>query len=180
MSKTAKQEFVAKLQKRLNIKNVNAVPKVDKVVVNMGIGSLVTRKWLKNFEELEKNLNKITGQKPRLIKSKQAISNFKLRVDMPVMLQVTLRRNKAQDFLKKFNELVLPRVRDFAGLSAKNFDSGANMNIGLKSYDIFPELDPDDVTIPMWLQITIVSTTTNKEHSQGLLEEMWFIFKENK
>jgi len=176
-SKRMKKDQVASLQKKLGIKNLNAVPKIDKVIVAIGIGSLATRKWQKNFEEIENNLQKITGQKPRLIKSKQAISNFKLRVDMPVMLQVTLRRKKAYDFLDKLSKLVLPRERDFSGLSSKSFDTQANINIGLKNYDIFPELNPDDVTQPIWLQITIVSTADNNKHSQGLLEELGIIFK---
>lgn len=177
MSKTASKDIVASVQKRLGIKNVNAVPRIDKVIVTMWIGSLATRKGVKSFEELETNLKKITGQQPRLIKSKQAISNFKLRVDMPVMLQVTLRRNKAYDFLEKLTKLVLPRVRDYSGLVAKSFDPQGNMNFGLKTYDIFPELNPDDVTIPMGLQITMVSTTDSKEDTQVLLEELGFIFK---
>ncbi len=177
MSKSNVKEYVVNLQKKLDIKNVNAVPKIDKVIVSMGIGSLATRKGQKNFEELETNLKRITGQSPRMIKSKQAISNFKLREGMPAMLQVTLRRKKALDFLDKFTKLVLPRVRDFTGLSAKSFDSDANMNIGLKAYDIFPELKPDDVTIPMGLQVTVVPTTSDKDHAQKLMEELGFVFK---
>jgi len=159
------------------LKNINQVPKLDKVIVSIGIGSLAARKGLKSFDEIESNLRKITGQKPLLIKSKQAISNFKLRIGMPVMLQVTLRRKKAYDFLNRFNHLVLPRVRDFEWLSTKKFDRQANINIGLKNYDIFPELTPDDVTIPIWLQINIVTTSATKEASTALLEELWFVFK---
>jgi len=179
MSKS-KKDRVSSLQKRLSIKNVNAVPKIDKVIIAAGIGSLATRKWHKNFEEIEKNILAITGQKPRMIKSKQAISNFKLRVDMPVMLQVTLRRDKAYDFLERLTKLVLPRVRDFEWLIPKKFDQWANYNMGIKNYDIFPEIDLDNVTIPMWLQITIVPTTDDKEHAQALLEELGFVFVENK
>ena len=102
------------LQKKISVKNINAVPKLDRVIVAIGIGSLVTRKSLKDFDEFEKNLQKITGQKPRLIKSKKSISNFKLREGLPVMLQVTLRKAKAYDFVDRFVKLVLPRVRDFS------------------------------------------------------------------
>lgn len=187
MSKTSKtsssksnKDRVKSLQKKLDIKNINAVPKVDKVIVAIGIGSLATRKGHKNFEEIEHNLQIITGQKPRMIRSKQAISNFKLRVDMPVMLQVTLRREKAYSFLEKLTKLVLPRERDFEGLTPKKFDNAANYNMGLKSYDVFPEINLDNVTIPVGLQITIVSTTDDKKQAQGLLEELWFIFIEEK
>lgn len=177
MAKDNKDTLKANLQKKLDIKNVNAIPRIDSVVITMGIGSIVTRKWQKDFEEFEKNLIKITGQKPRMIKAKQSISNFKLREWMPVMLQVTIRKTKALDFLNRFYKLVLPRIRDFEGTNPKSFDNQANLTIGLKNYDIFPELWVDDVTIPMGLGITIVTTTNNKNESQALLEEIWFVFK---
>lgn len=177
MWNTAQKARKTSLQKKLDIKNINAVPEVDKVIVAMGIGSLATRKGQKNFEEQQKNLQLITGQKPRMIRSKQAISNFKLREWMPVMLQVTLRGKKAYDFLERFNKLVLPRVRDFFGLNERSFDPQANLNIGLKTYDLFPELEVDSVTVPMGLQITIVPTTNDKIQAKALLEELGFIFK---
>ena len=175
MSKQQKDR-VKDLQKKLDIKNVNAVPKLDKIIVAIGIGSLVTRKGHKNFDEIEQNLQAITGQKPRLIKSKQAISNFKLRAGMPSMLQVTLRGKKANDFLDRLNKLVLPRVRDFEGFSPKKFDHSANYNMGIKSYDIFPEINLDNVTIPMGLQITIVTTTDDKVQATALLEALGCVF----
>lgn len=178
MAKDYKETLQKNLQKKLDIKNVNAVPKIDSVVITMGIGSIVTRKWHKDFGEFEQNLIKITGQKPRMVKSKQAISNFKLREGMPVMLQSTLRKDRALDFLNKFYKLVLPRVRDFEGTSSRSFDNQANLTIGLKNYDIFPELWVDDVTIPMWIGITIITTTNDKTQSQALLEEIGFIFKQ--
>lgn len=135
-----KSELFAKLKDHLNLKNINQAPKVDKVIVAMGIGSLVTRKGHKDFEEFERNLIRITGQKPVLIKSKKAISNFKLREGMPVMLKVTLRGERAYDFLDRFCKLVLPRVRDFSGISKKSFDPKGNLNLGLQNYNIFPEL----------------------------------------
>jgi len=177
MAKDNKDTLKASLQKKLDIKNINAIPKIDSVVITMGIGSIVTRKWQKDFEEFEKNLIKITGQKPRMIKAKQSISNFKLREWMPVMLQVTIRKTKALDFLNRFYKLVLPRIRDFEWTNPKSFDNQANLTIGLKNYDIFPELWVDDVTIPMGLGITIVTTTNDKKESQTLLEEIWFVFK---
>jgi len=95
---------------------------------------------------------------------------------MPSMLQVTLRKSKAYDFLDRLNKLVLPRVRDFEGLIVKKFDHSANYNMGLKSYDIFPEIKLDNVTIPMGLQITMVTTTNNPIHAQALLESLGFVF----
>ncbi|MEI7557785.1 MAG: 50S ribosomal protein L5 [bacterium] len=110
------------LQKQLAIKNINAVPKINKVIVSIGIGSLATRKSVKDFDEFEKIITKITGQKARVYKSKKAISNFKLREGIPVMLQTTLRKQKAYDFLDRFMKLVMPRLRDFTGFTEKNFD----------------------------------------------------------
>ena len=172
-----KSELFAKLKDHLQLKNINQVPKIDKVIVSMGIGSLVTRKGHKDFEEFEKNLIRITGQKPVLIRSKKAISNFKLREGMPVMLKVTLRGVRAYDFLDRFAKMVLPRIRDFSGVSKKNFDPKGNLNLWLQNYNIFPELGVDDVNLPMGLQLTIVSSAGTPEASQALLQEIGFIFK---
>jgi len=117
------------LQKKIGVKNINAVPKIDKVIVAIGIGSLATRKSLKDFDEFEKIITKITGQKSRVYKSKKAISNFKLRENLPVMLQTTLRKQKAYDFLDRFVKLVMPRMRDFSGFSEKTFDGQGNFSI---------------------------------------------------
>ncbi len=165
------------LQQQLAIKNINAVPKIDKVVIAIGIWSLATRKSLKDFEEFEKIINKITGQKARVLKSKKAISNFKLREGMPVMLQTTLRKQKAYDFLDRFTKLVIPRLRDFSGFSEKNFDGQWNFNLWIPNYNIFPELALDDVVTTMGLQVTIVTTTKDNLHAKALLEALWFIFK---
>ena len=172
-----KSELFEKLKDHLNLKNVNQAPKVDKVIVAMGIGSLVTRKGHKDFEEFEKNLKTITGQKPQLCKSRKAISNFKLREGMPVMLRVTLRKSRATDFLDRVTKLVLPRIRDFAGISKKSFDPQGNLNFGIANYAIFPELAVDAVTIPMWVQITVVTTAGTPEKAQIFLQDLWFIFK---
>jgi large subunit ribosomal protein L5 len=165
------------LQDKLNIKNINAVPKIEKIIVACWIWSLVTRKWQKDFEEFEKVLKKITWQKARMIKSKKAISNFKLREWLPVMLQVTLRKKRAYDFLDRFVKLVLPRVRDFTWISSKSFDPSWILNVGIPNYNIFPELNLDDVTIPMGVQITIVTTGKDTEQSKALLQSLWCVFK---
>jgi large subunit ribosomal protein L5 len=173
-----KKTHMPKLQADLGLKNVHQTPQVDKVIVAIGIGSLSTRKSQKDFSELQNNLAKITGQYPRMILSKQSISNFKLREGLPVMLQVTLRKGMAYDFLWRLTTLVLPRVRDFSGLSSRNFDKQANYNLGLPNYNIFPELTVEDVTIPSGIQITIVPTTDNKDHAKALLKSIGFIFKD--
>ncbi|HCB51837.1 TPA: 50S ribosomal protein L5 [Patescibacteria group bacterium] len=173
-----KKETLPALKEKLGVKNINAVPTIDKVIVSIGIGSLATRKSVKDFEEFEKNLKKITGQKPTLIKSRKSISNFKLREGMPVMLKVTLRRERAYDFLDRFVKVVLPRVRDFSGLSGKSFDHKGNYSIGLVNYNIFPELNVDDASTPMGLQITVVTKgDSDSAKSKALLESLGLIFK---
>lgn len=171
------KETVPALKEKLGVKNIHSVPRIEKVIVSIGIGSLATRKSIKDFDEFEKNITKITGQKPTLIKSRKAISNFKLREGMPVMYKVSLRRDRAYDFLDRFVKVVLPRLRDFTGLSSKSFDPKGNLNIGLVNYNIFPELNVDDVNTPMGLQITIVTSTTSTEKSKALLQELWLLFK---
>lgn len=164
-------------KEKLWANNPNAMPKVEKVVVACGIGSLVTRKGHKDFEEFERNMIKITGQKPQMIKSRKSISNFKLREWLPVMLRVTLRKKKAYDFIDRLTKLVLPRVRDFSWVTEKLFDNQANFNMGLVNYNVFPELNVDDVVNPMWLQITIVTSTEDKSKAKDLLTWLGLIFK---
>jgi large subunit ribosomal protein L5 len=132
---------------------------------------------LKDFSEFEKNLMRITWQKPRMLKSKKSISNFKLREWLPVMLQVTLRKSRAYDFADRFVKLVLPRMRDFSGLNDKSFDPQANYNIWIPNYNIFPELSLDDITNPMGLQINITTTTKDVAKSKALLQALGFVFK---
>ncbi len=144
-----KSEKKPALQKELQKQNIHQAPSLDKVVVSVGIGSLATRKGVKDFTDIEKNLIAITGQKPVMIRSKKAISNFKLREEMPVMLKVTLRKEKAYGFLDKLTKVVMPRVRDFNGLNAKSFDPNNNFNIGLPSQIIFPEILGDDANAMM-------------------------------
>ena len=172
-----KSELFEHLKGQLQLKNINQTPRVDKVVVSVGIGSIVTRKGHKDFEEFEQNLKTITGQKPQLCKSKKSISNFKLREGMPVMLRVTLRKTRATDFLDRLTKLVLPRIRDFTGISKKSFDSQGNLNFGIDNYAIFPELSVDAVTIPMGIQITVVTTAGTPEKAQIFLQDLGFVFK---
>lgn len=171
-----KKTLQKKLMDKLALKNIHQVPTIDKVIVAIGTGSLHTRKWMKDFSEFEKNLTLITGQKPSMVMSRKNISNFKLRAGMPIMLRVTLRGKKAHYFLEKVMSIVLPRVRDFAWLSSKSFDHAGNYSFGLQSYAIFPELHPDTITVPTWLQITIATSTNDKVHTKNMLQEMWFVF----
>lgn len=175
--KETRSNLKKKLQTQLGIKNINQVPMVDKVIVAIGVGSLHTRKWVKDFSEFEKNLALITWQKPSLVLSKKNISNFKLREGMPSMLKVTLRGKKAYYFLFKLMSIVLPRVRDFSGLSNKSFDSNGNYSLWIQTYELFPELHPDSITMSTGLQVTIGTNTSHKDHTKALMQEMWFVFQ---
>ena len=170
--------IAANLATELWIKNPHQIPRLMKVVVSMWIGSLHTRKWVKDFSDLEKNLSSITWQKPYLVKSKKSVSNFKLREWAPVMLSVTLRKKKAYDFIERLVTLVLPRVRDFQWIWNKSFDKMANYSLWLKDQSVFPEIKLDDLTTLSWLQITIVPSSDTVAHSKALLQSLWFIFYE--
>ena len=171
-----KEKIRYELKEKLNKKNIHQVPKVEKVVVAMWIGNLSTKKWMKDFSELESNLAKFTGQKPIIIKARKAVSNFKLREWMPVMLKVTLRREKAYDFLERLNMYAFERVRDFKWLSDKKIDSQANMSFWFKDQTVFAELTPDEITVPYGVQITIATNSDSREDTKALLESLWFLF----
>lgn len=162
------------LKKNLK-KNVNALPRLEKVVVNMGIGSLVTG-GQKDFSLLEKHLSLITGQKPVVSKAKHSISNFKLREGQAVGLSTTLRGDRMYDFLEKMIHLVLPRVRDFQGLRAKSMDRDGNLNIGLKEQTLFPEIVQDDIVKTHGIQITIVTKSTASSDALLLLQQLGIPF----
>lgn len=172
-----KKTWVKQLQKDLWLKNIHQTPQLDKVVVCCGVGSLHTRKGIKDFTEIETNLKAITGQKPILILAKKSVSNFKLREGAPVMLKVTLRREKAYDFIERLVHFVLPRVRDFTGLNEKSFDKGWNLSFGLKDFGVFPEVNVDNLTLSAGLQISIVPTSTDKSQSVAFAKSLGILFK---
>lgn len=174
--KTFNKETVPKLKKELGKTNVFEVPKIDKIVVSMWIWSLATRNNVKDFSDLESNLATITWQKPVIVKSKKSVASFKLREGMPVMLKVTLRREKAYDFIERLVKLVLPRVRDFTGLSDKKFDGKWNYNLALESQIVFPEISPDEITTSKGIQVNINTTTADDQEAKKLLESLWIIF----
>ena len=176
---TFKNTIRKELKEKLGKKNIHEVPVVDKVVVAMWIGNLSTKKWMKDFSELEANLAKIAGQKPVIINAKKSVSNFKLREGMPVMLRVTLRREKAYDLLERLNAYVFERVRDFKGISPKKIDNQWNISFGFKDQTVFAELTPDEITIPHGIQITISTTSDSKEETKELLESLGFLFTNN-
>ena len=172
------KEIRGKLQKELGIKNPLEVPTIEKIVLNIGMGSYLTRLGSKDYSFVEDNLTRIAGQKPVVRKSRLSISNFKLREQMPVGVSVTLRDQAAYNFLYKLIHVVYPRVRDFRGVNKNIFDKEGNCSLGFKDHTVFPEgTTPDDSRKIHGLQVTIVTSTNNAEHSKALLDAFGFPFK---
>lgn len=169
------KEISPKLIKTLKVSNVMETPKIEKVVLNMWIWTYV-RSGNKDFSSLKEHLALISGQAPIVQKARKAISNFKLRIWMPVWLTVTLRGDKMYNFLDKLINIVLPRVRDFRWISKKSFDSNWNYNFWIKEHSIFLEVPHDDVIKNHWIQITIKTNRKSKEENLELLTQMWFPF----
>ena len=166
-----RQKVLPAVMKRLGLKNINQVPQIDKVIVNVGIGSYIQTKD-KDYEAIVARLAAITGQQPVVIKAKLAVSNFKLRKGMPNGVKVTLRGERMLHFLDRLIHVALPRTRDFRGVSKKAFDKEGNYSMGIKEITIFPEITLDDLTKMHGLQINVSTTANDKESAQVLLEEI--------
>jgi large subunit ribosomal protein L5 len=162
-----KKDIVPSLMKKFGYKSVMQVPKLDKIVVNMGVGAAVADP--KILEEAIKELETITGQKPSVRKAKKAISNFKLREGLKIGAMVTLRRERMYEFMDRFVNVALPRVRDFRGLSDKSFDGRGNYTIGVKEQIIFPEINVEKITKVMGMDITFVTTAKSDAEAFDLL-----------
>jgi large subunit ribosomal protein L5 len=172
------KEILPVLQKQLGIKNINAVPKLTKIIINVGIGK--TLAGGKDYSDIEKNIIMIAGQKPVVAKAKKAISNFKLRQGMPVGIHVTLRGDRMYDFASKFVNVVLPRTRDFRGISSKSFDGRGNYSYAIKEHTVFPEINPDDIIKHHGMQLTFVTSAKKNEDAYILLKALGFPFQEKK
>lgn len=173
-----KKEIRPSLQKKLNIKNIMDVPKIEKICVNVGMGSYLQKTGKKDYSFVEENIQKITGRKPVVRKAKLSVSNFKLREGQPVGISVTLRGDAAYNFLDKIVHIVYPRERDFRGVARNVFDKDANCSLGFRDHTVFPEgVQPEDSRQIHGLQVTIVTSTKKKEYSQALLEALDFPFK---
>lgn len=169
------KKVLVELAKELGIDNPMQVPHIEKIVLNMGIGTYVAS-GNKDFSSLKNDLALITGQLPRVNHARIAISNFKLRKGMPVGMMVTLRGDRMFAFLEKLIAVVLPRVRDFRGVSARGFDKAGNFNFGIREHTIFPEVPQLDVVKPHGLQVTMKFKTQSTEHSKALLDKLSFPF----
>lgn len=170
-----KKEIVKELQQKLGIKNINAVPKLSKIVLNMGIRDAVLDK--KNVERAVAILTQIAGQKPRINKAKKSISSFKLREGEEIGAMVTLRGRRMYDFYEKLIKIVLPRIRDFHGLKKEKFDGRGNYNLGFSESTVFPEIDPAKVEKVQGLEITIVTTAKNNLEGEELLALLGMPFR---
>ncbi|WP_309117677.1 50S ribosomal protein L5 [Saccharothrix sp.] len=172
-----REEIVAELRKQFEYANVMQIPGVVKVVVNMGVGDAARDGKL--IEGAVRDLSIITGQRPEVRKARKSIAQFKLREGMPIGARVTLRGDRMWEFLDRLLTIALPRIRDFRGLSGKQFDGNGNYTFGLNEQSMFHEIDPDAIDRPRGMDITVVTTATNDEEGRALLKALGFPFKEN-
>lgn len=169
-----KLEILPQLKDSLGVKNVMQVPRLEKIVINMGLG--LDANDNKVLKTIETDLANIAGQKPVVTKSKKAISNFKTRAKIPLGLKVTLRKNNMYFFLDRLINIALPRIKDFRGLNPKSFDDNANYSFGVKEHVIFPEVNFDKVDKVRGMDITVVTSTTDKNQAKALLDKFNFPF----
>ncbi len=163
------------LIQELGLKNLFQAPRLNKVVINVGVGDAKDNQ--KALEEVVANIGKITGQKPVVTKAKQSIAGFKIRAGQPIGVRVTLRGDRMYDFIDRLVTLTLPRVRDFRGLPLKGFDGHGNYNMGLKEQIIFPEIHFDLVNKVHGMNITITTSAATNDQAQALLTKLGFPFE---
>jgi len=172
-----KKEIIKELQEELGIDNPMAVPRLEKIVINMGVGDAIQN--IKLLDTAKVELAQITGQYPAVGRAKKSISAFKLRKGQPIACYVTLRRKRMYEFFDRLVNIVLPRVRDFRGVSPKAFDGRGNYTLGMKDQLVFPEIDYTKVERPRGLNITIVTTARNDKEEYALLKKLGMPFRES-
>lgn len=170
-----KEEIISNLQEQFDYDNIMAVPKLEKIVINSGVGEAVENE--KRLDTVSDNLARITGQHPVITKSKKSISNFKVREGMPIGCKVTLRKKKMYEFLDRLINLALPRTRDFQGVPDKSFDGRGNYTLGIKEHTIFPEINTEQVDNVHGLDISFVTTAETDEEAYALLKEFGMPFQ---
>ncbi len=169
------KEYLPKMKDTFKYKNDMAVPRLSKIVVNMGLGEALTNP--KVIEIASRELSSITGQKPRVNKASKSIATFKLRKGVPIGACVTLRKDRMYEFFDRLVNVALPRVRDFRGVSGKAFDGRGNYTLGIKEQSIFPEIDFDKIDQTRGMNITIVTTAKTDKESKELLKLMGMPFR---
>ena len=173
------EKYVAELEKELELKNVHQVPRLEKIVINVGLGRAKEDK--KTIDAAKNTLRKITGQEPVETVAKNSIAGFKLREGNMIGLKLTLRGDRMYEFLDRLLNIVLPRLRDFHGVSAKAFDKQGNYSVGLTDQSVFPELTFEETTTPHGLQVVFVVKAQERDHSRALLSKFGMPFeKENR
>ncbi|MGH3442437.1 MAG: 50S ribosomal protein L5 [Nitriliruptorales bacterium] len=164
------EEIVPALRERLGFENPMQVPRLDKIVVNVGLGEAISD--AKALEGAIRDLSTVTGQKPRVNRARKSIAGFKLREGMPVGVKVTLRGDRMWEFCDRLLSVVLPRIRDFRGLNPRSFDGAGNYTFGLTEQLVFPEIDYDEVDAVRGMDITLTTTATDDEQGHALLEAL--------
>jgi len=175
LKKHYKDKVVPALMKRFNYPNVMMVPRLEKIVVNVGVGEASQNPKL--LDSVSEEIGRITGLKPAVTRAKKSISNFKLRQGMPVGCFVTLRRSHMFEFLDRLISIAIPRIRDFRGLSDRSFDGRGNYSLGVREQIIFPEIDYDKIEKIRGMNITIVTTAKTDEEALELLKELGLPFR---
>lgn len=160
-------EIIPALKSELSVDNVHAVPKLEKIVISMGVGEAIQDR--KRLDAALSHLTVLSGQKAQVCRAKKSVSGFRLREGMPIGCRVTLRGKRMYDFLDRLITLALPRVRDFRGVNPKSFDGRGNYSCGLQEQLVFPEVDPETVNQPQGMNITFVTTANDNESGRALL-----------
>jgi len=169
-------EITPRLIEKLGRKNPNSLPKLQKMVINMGVGKALQDK--NRLEQSAEQLGQITGQKPQITRAKKAISGFRLREDNEIGCRVTLRGQRMYEFLDRLISIALPRIRDFRGVNPKSFDGHGNYNMGLTEQAIFPEIDPDKLNFTQGMDVTFVTNTNSDDEARELLRLFGMPFRE--
>jgi len=171
-----RKEIVPQLKKRLGRENVLSLPRLQKIVVNMGVGKALQDK--NRMEQSAEQLAQITGQRPQIRKARVAVSGFRLREGNEIGCRVTLRGRRMYEFLDRLISIALPRIRDFRGVNPRSFDGHGNYSLGLSEQQVFPEIDPDKVTFVQGMDVTFVTSTNNDDEARELLRGFGMPFRE--
>jgi large subunit ribosomal protein L5 len=170
------KEIVGRLAEKLGRKNRHSLPRLQKIVVNMGVGKALQDK--NRMEQAADQLTQITGQKAQITKAKRAVSGFRLRENNEIGCRVTLRGQRMYEFLDRLISIALPRIRDFRGVNPKSFDGNGNYSMGLTEQSVFPEIDPDKVTFVQGMDVTFVTSTRKDDEARELLRSFGMPFRE--
>jgi len=170
------KEIAPHLAEKLGRKNAHSLPRLNKIVVNMGVGKALQDK--NRMEQAAEQLGQITGQRPQITKAKKAVSGFRLREGNEIGCRVTLRGRRMYEFLDRLISIALPRIRDFRGVNPKSFDGQGNYSLGLSEQMVFPEIDPDKVTFTQGMDVTFVTSTNSDDEARELLRSFGMPFRE--